>query len=140
MYISVKDPRAQAKHMRDLLLAVGMEVNSINSPSDLVEAYIIEALETRAADFTDTVIWYQEFLFPTHEHIFTIRAVLVVKVGLFRLFCQGPPSREACPVLHVFFVAGSPVIVTGLECVLGADYLAFKESCKSCVFGSEPCG
>lgn len=31
-------------------------------------------------------------------------------------------------MLHIFFVAGTPVLVASLESVLGADYLAFEES------------
>ena len=82
----------------------------------------------------------QKFLLPPHEHVFPVRAVLVVKVGLFCLFGQGPPGGEAGPVLHVLFVAGAPVFVPGLEGIFGADDLAFEKGGQGRVFGCEACG
>ena len=104
-----------------------MEVNPIDRPRHLIEAYVIKPLETRPADLPDPMIWDQELLFPPHEHVLAVRAVLVVEVGLFSLFREGPPGGEAGPVLHVFFVAGAPVVVAGLEGVFGPDYFAFEE-------------
>ena len=122
-----------------VLLAIGMEINPVDGPRHLVEAYIIKSLEACPADLSHSVVWHQEFLLPSHKHVFPVRAILVVKVRLFRLLRKGPPSGEAAPVLHVFFVAGAPVFVSGLEGVFWSDNFAFEEGGKGCVFGREAC-
>ena len=113
--------------MRHLLLAVRVEVDPINCAQYLVEANVVESFKTCAIDLAHTIIRHQELLLPSHEHVFTVRAILVVEVRLLRLFCQGSPSWKACPVLHVFLVAGTPVIVSGLEGIFGSNDLALEE-------------
>lgn len=110
-----------------VLRTIRMEVNPINRPPHLIETNIIKPLKARPIDLPDPMIRHQELLLPAHEHILAVRAVLVVEVGLLGLFCEGPPGLEARPVLHVFFVAGAPVAVPGLEGVFGADDFAFEE-------------
>lgn len=124
---------------QNVLLAIRMEINPIDRPGHLVEAYIIKSLETRPADLCDPMIRHQKFLFPSHKHVFAVRGILVVEVGLLSLFGEGPPGGEARPVLHIFLVAGAPVVVAGLEGVFGADDLAFEKGGEGCVFGGEAC-
>lgn len=116
-----------------------MEVDPIDRTQHLIEANVVESLKTCAIDLAYTMVRHQELLFPTHEHVFPVRAILVVEVRLLRLFRQRPPSWEACPVLHVLLVAGTPIIVSGLEGVFGPDDLAFEKGSQGCVFGSEAC-
>ena len=116
-----------------------MEIDPINRPRHLVEAYIIKPLETRTTNFPDPMIRHQKLFFPSHKHIFAVRAILVVEVGLLGLFREGPPGGETGPMLHVFFIASAPVVVAGLECILGADDFAFEECGQGCVFGGEAC-
>ena len=104
-----------------------MVINPIDSPLHLVEANIIKPLEARARDLPNPMIRHQKLFLPPHEHVLAVGAVLVVEVWFFGLFGEGPPGGEAGPVLHVFFVTGAPVVVSGLEGVFRADYFAFKE-------------
>ncbi len=85
MHVSIKDLRAQAKLVGHVLLAVRMEIDSIDGACDLVEAYVVKSLEACAADFSYSVIWNQELLLPSHEHILAVCTVLVMKVGLLCL-------------------------------------------------------
>ena len=116
-----------------------MEIDPIDRAQHLIEAYVVEPLETCAIYLPHAIIRNQEFLLPSHEHVFPVRTVFVVEVRLLRLFGQGPPGRKPCPVLHIFLVAGAPVIMSGLEGVFGSDDFAFEERGQSCMFGSETC-
>lgn len=69
-----------------VLLAVRMKIYPSDGACDLVEAYVVESLETCAADLSYSVIRNQELLFPSHEHVLTVGTVLVMKVGFFCLF------------------------------------------------------
>ena len=112
-----------------------MEIDSIDSARYLIKADIVESLEARTANLPHAVIWYQKFFFPAHEHVLAVCAVLIMEVGLLGLLRKRPPCGEACPVLHVFFVAGAPVLVTGLEGIFWTNDLAFEESSEGSVFG-----
>lgn len=112
-----------------------MEIDSINSARYLIEANIVKSLEARTVDLPHAMIWHQEFLFPAHKHVFAVCTVLIMEVGLLGLLRKRPPCGEACPVLHVLFVASAPVLVTGLEGEFWTDDLAFEESSEGSVFG-----
>lgn len=112
-----------------------MEIDSIDSARYLVEADIVKPLEARTVNLAHTMIWHQEFLFPAHEHVFPVCAVFIMEVGLLGLLRKRPPCREARPMLHILFVAGAPVFMTGLEGILWADDLSFEESSEGSVFG-----
>lgn len=64
-----------------------MEIDSINGTCDLIEANVVESLEACTINLPDAVIRHQKLLLPSHEHVFAIRAVLVVEVGFLCLFC-----------------------------------------------------
>lgn len=114
-----------------------MEIDSIDSTRYLIEANVVKSLEARTIDLAHSMIWHQEFLFPAHEHVFAVCAVLIMEVRFLGLLRKRPPCGEARPVLHVLFVAGAPVLVTGLEGKFWTDYLAFEESSEGSVFGCE---
>ena len=112
-----------------------MEVYAIDSTRYLIEANIIKAFEAGTINFAHAMIWHQEFLFPAHEHVLAVCTVLIMKIGLLGLLRKRPPCGKARPVLHVLFVAGAPVLVTGLEGIFWTDDLAFEESSEGSVFG-----
>lgn len=116
-----------------------MEVYPIDCPRYLIETYVVEPFETSSTNLTYSMIRHQELLFPAHEHVFAIRTILVMKIGLLRKFCKRPPGWKAGPVSHVLLIACTPVIMSSLEGVLGSDNLAFKKCCQSCVLWSEAC-
>lgn len=53
--------------------------------------------------------------------------------------CEWPPGWEACPVLEIDFLGGTPGGVRGLEEVLRPDYLAFEERRQSRMVVGEAC-
>ena len=123
-----------------LLLAVRrMEIDPINGDRHLIEADIVKSLKTCTVDLAHAMIWHQEFLFPPHEHILAVCAVLVMEIGLFGLLRKRSPSGKASPMLHVFLVAGAPVLMPGLESILWTNDLTFKERSECSVFGREAC-
>ena len=52
-----------------LLCTIAVEVNSINLAFKLVEADVVEALETGAIDSAHLMIGHQEMLLPSHEEV-----------------------------------------------------------------------
>lgn len=66
----------------NLLLAFRMKVYPAHRPLDLVEADVVEPLETGAHDLAHAVVRHKEGLFPAHEDVLTLQAVFVVEVGL----------------------------------------------------------
>lgn len=110
-----------------------MKIDSIDNARYLIEAYVVESLEARTINLAHAMIWHQEFLFPAHEHIFAVCAVLIMEVGLFGLLRKRPPRGEARPMLHVLFVAGAPVLMTSLKGVFRTDDLAFEKGSKGSV-------
>ncbi len=113
-----------------------MEIDSIDSASYLIEANIVKSLEAGTINLAYAMIWHQKFLFPAHEHVFAVCAVLIMKIRLLGLLRKRPPRGEARPVLHVLFVAGTPVLVTGLEGIFWTDDLTLEESSECSVFRS----
>lgn len=73
--------------------------------------------------------------------MFSIRMVLEGESAWVagRGACEGPPGWEACPVLEIDFLGGTPGRICGLEEVLRPDYLAFKERRQSRMVVSEAC-
>ena len=59
-----------------LLLALGMEIYTLDGARDLVEANIVEALEACAADGSDSVVWHQEVFLPAHEQMLFLYPIL----------------------------------------------------------------
>ena len=62
-----------------------MEIDSIDSARYLVEADIVKPFKARAVNFAHAMIWHQEFLFPAHEHVFAVCAILVMEVRVLVL-------------------------------------------------------
>ena len=116
-----------------------MEIDSIDSARYLIEANIVKPLKACTIDLAHTMIWHQELLLPAHEHVFAVCTVLIVEIRLLGLLRKRPPSREARPVLHVFFVASAPVLVARLKGIFRTNYLTFEESSEGSVFRCKAC-
>lgn len=116
-----------------------MEINPAHIARHLIEADVIEPFKTRTQDLAHTMIGHEKRFLPTHEDILALRAVLVVKIRLLGLLCQRPPGGEACPVLHVGFVGGTPRRMASLEGVLGSNNLTFEVGGQGWVIGGESC-
>ncbi len=76
-----------------------MEVYSANSPLNLVEADIVEALKAGTGDCSHSVIWDQEVLLPSHKDVLSLCHPGYVKVAFPGLLLKWPESREFGPVL-----------------------------------------
>ena len=110
-----------------ILLTLRMEINSTDTPINLIKTNVIEALEAGACDCLDAVVWHEEIFFPAHEDVLALLVVFQCEGWRFGGFCQRAPGREARPVLQVDFFRGAPGGVSGFEEVFGADYFAFEE-------------
>ena len=122
-----------------LLLVRRVEIDPIDGARHLIEADIIKSLKTCTIDLAHAMVWHQEFLLPAHEHILAVCAVLVMEIGLLGLLCKRSPSGKASPMLHVFLIAGAPVLMPGLERIFWTNDLTFKERSECSVFGCETC-
>ena len=123
----------------NILFALCVEVNSADGTRHLVETYIVKPFETSPHNLPHPVIRNEKVFFPPHEDVFSLRAVLVVEIRLFRLFGQRPPRRESRPVLHVGFVCGAPRFVFCLNSVFRADNLAFEIGGQGRMIFGEAC-
>lgn len=110
-----------------ILLTLRMEINPTNTSINLIKANVIKTLETRARDRLHAVVRHEEVFFPAHENVFALLVVFERERRRFGGFGQRAPGREACPVLEVDFLRGTPGRVCGFEEVFGADNFAFKE-------------
>lgn len=62
--------------LHDLLLALGMEINPTDLGLNLVQAYVIETLETRSSNASGFVIRYKKMFLPSHEYMFLVPPIL----------------------------------------------------------------
>jgi hypothetical protein len=58
------------------LLALSMEIDTLDAARDLVKADIVETFETRTADRSHAVIWHKEVLFPAHKKMLFLLPIL----------------------------------------------------------------
>lgn len=115
-----------------------MEVNPTDTAGHLVKADVVKPFEARPGYGADSVIRYQEVLLPSHEYVFSLRIILIAEIGYTRLARQRFPCRESAPVLHVGFLRRTPLLMPGLEGVLGANDLALKVCGEGWVIVGEP--
>lgn len=81
-----------------------MEIYPINTSLYLVEADVIETLETRTVDCAHSVVRNKEVLLPTHENILLLSQVGDMEVALLSLFLVGSERAELGPMLQIDFV------------------------------------
>lgn len=123
----------------DSLFALGVEVDSADVPRHLVEADVVEPLETGPRDGADAMVWNQKVLLPPHEDILPLCKVLVREVGLLGRLRQRAPCVEARPMLHVYLVVRTPVGVFRLERVLVSNDFAFEVCRESGMIVGQAC-
>jgi hypothetical protein len=115
-----------------------MEVNPANRPLNLVEADVIEALETGPTDRSHPVIWNQEVFLPPHEYVLSLRHSGDVKVALPGLLLKWPESGEFGPVLQIYFISRAPVLMLSEKCVFRANDLSFEVCSEGWVVFGQP--
>lgn len=106
-----------------------MEVYATDSTRALIEADVVEPLETSAGDRFHLVVGHEEIFLPPHEQVFALCKVLKSKAGRSRLFGEWPPGRKSSPMLHVYLFSGAPLGMSCLEGVFRADYFSFEARC-----------
>ena len=139
MDISIKVSKHTVTRLHSLLIVRRMEIDPLNGALDLIEADVVKSLKTCTVDLANPMIRHQEFLLPAHKHVLAVCAILVMEVGFLGLLCKGSPSGKACPVLHVLFVAGAPVLMPSLEGIFWTNDLTFEECSECSMFGCEAC-
>lgn len=86
----------------DVLLALCMEIDPVNCSMFLVEADVIEAFKTGTTERAYTVIWNQEFFFPSHEYVVPLGPPRNLDIHLSRMLLVGTESGEFGPVLVIY--------------------------------------
>jgi hypothetical protein len=95
----------------DVLFAFCMEIDPADRPLNLVEADIVEALETCATYSSYSMVRDQKVFLPPHEYIFSLRQAWNMKMPLSRILLEGSESRELGPMREVRLVRGAPVLM-----------------------------
>jgi hypothetical protein len=114
------------KGFQNLLLALSMEVDALNTARNLVKANVVEALKARTTYRLDPMIRNQEVLLPAHKKVFFLHPVLCHEFRARRVFRERLVGRESSPVLSVDFLVGAPFRMLGYESVLASDDFAFE--------------
>ena len=104
-----------------------MKIYATNFALDLVEANIIEPLETRTRNSTDSMVRYQKVLFPTHEDIVFLSHIWDKHWPLAGALLKRAEGAELGPMAEIYFGVGSPVFMLREEVVFGANDLAFEK-------------
>ncbi len=103
-----------------------MKINTADGSCHLVEADVIEALETGSGDGADAMIRHEEILLPPHEEVLSLRKILEAEIRPLRLLRQRPPCLKPTPMLHIDFVVGAPLGMARLKGILVSNYLALE--------------
>lgn len=110
----------------DLLFAPRVKVYSTDGACALIEADVIESLETSAGNRFYFVVGNEKVFLPPHEKMLSLCKVLEGEAGRPGLLCERLPCREPSPMLHVYLFRRAPFGMCCLEGMFCADYLAFK--------------
>lgn len=108
------------------LLALSVEVYSLDAAGDLVEADVIKSLETRTIYGFDAMVRNQEILLPAHKEMFLLHPVLGHQLWPRRVFGERLVGRESTPVLPVDLLIRAPFRMLCDECIFAANYFTFK--------------
>jgi hypothetical protein len=103
-----------------------MEIDALYATRYLVEADVVEALETRPVDRLHSVIRDEEVLFPAHEEVLFLHPVLRYQLGSRRVFGKRLVCWKSGPVLSVDLFVRTPLGMLCDERVLAADDLALE--------------
>lgn len=107
-----------------------MKIDSAHFTLDLVKANIIEPFEAGACYRTDAVVWHQKVLFPAHEDSFSLSSIANSDGALASLLLEGTKSGEFGPVAQIDLAICTPVLVLGIEAVLGSNNFSLKIRCE----------
>lgn len=110
----------------DILFAARVKVDPRHGAIALVEADVVEALETSSSNGLDLVIWDQEVFFPSHKQMLALCVVLACEIGRFGVLSKRFPGRETGPVLHVDLFCRAPFWMRSAERVFGTNDFAFE--------------
>lgn len=121
------------------LFAFRMEIDTADLPFELIEADVVETLETSAGYRPYAVVWHQEMLFPAHEDRVLLTDVRDGHGPFSSQFLEGPEGTEPSPVAEVDPGIGAPVVVLSDEGILVTNYLAFEVCGQGRVVLSEAC-
>lgn len=110
----------------DVLFALGVEVYPADFSLDLVEADVVEALETRAGYGPNSMIGDQKVFLPSHEDMFSLGGVSNQHGALACLLLEGTEGREFGPMTQVDLYIGTPIIMLREEGVLRPNDFALK--------------
>lgn len=108
-------------------LALRMEVDTTDGSLYLVEADIVESLETGARDCSNSVVWDEEIFLPSHKYVLMLRKVTKREVCLLRLFGERSPGWKSRPVMYIRLFVGTPFLIASDETVFGANHFTLKE-------------
>ena len=104
-----------------LLFALGMKIDSTYFSLDLVETDVIEAFKRGPNYCSNSVVWNQKVLLPSHENVISLCQVRDGDGPLAGYLLVWPESAKLGPVANVHFVVCAPVVMLGEEIVLCAD-------------------
>lgn len=110
----------------DVLFTLGVEIYTAHTTFLLVEADVVEALETGAVDSPDAVIGDEKMFFPPHKYVLPLGKVRYRDGPFAHLLSVRPERRELAPVAEVDLLRRAPGVVFRDETVLASDDLAFE--------------
>lgn len=121
----------------DSLFTLGVKVDAADISIDLVEADVVEALEAGTGDCAHTVVGNEKVLLPAHKQGVARGIVAEVEVWPSRLAGERLPGRESIPMMHVDLFARSPLGMTCMECIFGANDFTFKIGREGWMFAGQ---
>lgn len=122
---------------RDSLFTLGVKIDAADISIDLVEADVVETLEAGAGDCAHTVVGHEKVLLPAHKQCVARGIVAEVEVWPSRLAGKRLPGRKAIPMMHVDLFARSPLGMTCMECIFGANDFTFEICRQSRMFAGQ---
>ena len=124
---------------RDILLALGVEINAAHSAGALVEANVVEAFKARSRDRLDLVVGHKKVLLPSHEQVLFLGKIPEGEAWGLCLLGQWSPRLESRPVLHINLFRRAPLGMCCFERVLVPYNLALKIGGQGWVVVREAC-
>lgn len=88
-----------------------MEIDPTNFACNLVERYIVEALETGSVNGPDAMVRHKEVLLPSHKNDFFLCNVRFHNKAFLALLRVGLECGKLGPMANVRLGTGTPVLV-----------------------------
>ena len=103
-----------------------MKIYASDDAAHLVEADVVEAVETGTREHLQVVIGNDEHLLPSHEEMLLLGEVGKDEIGLLGRLRQRSPRAESRPVMQIDPVVAAPFGMAGVEGVSVANDLALE--------------